>query len=200
MLRLVIRFFFKHLVELFIFSGLLLLMTALMTGWYVQMRDRQQIVYSYSNLKSLVDALQLYSFDNPDSQVFPPVDYTGQGVVLCPVRENNIKGLSFLTTPTSYIHSLPHDPFMKQSMGKNYDAPAVLHWVKQNGNTPFTHIGWGAMSVGPALMLPPQYSIQALQEIPFSTAPLHWNLFDASNGLRSLGILYHDSLGNSNAL
>lgn len=200
MLRLLNRFFFKYLAEWFIFSGLLMLFAALVTGWYVRMSDRQQIVSAYFNLKTLVDALQLYSFENPLSQVFSPVNNAGQGIVLCPVRDNNIKGLAFLTTPIAYLSPLPEDPFMELSMGQLFEAPAVLHWVKQEGNEPFTHIGWGAMSVGPALMLPPQYSIHVLQEIPFSTAMLQRNLFDVSNGLRSLGILYHDSLGNSNAL
>jgi hypothetical protein len=195
-----IRFILKHLIELCIFSGLLMLLVAALAGWYVHMREMQNITYSHTNLKSLVDALQLYSFENPDSKVFPPAIDNQDGIVLCPVRDNNLHGLSFLTTPSAYIKTIPPDPFMEQSMGKSFEAPAVLHWVKSNGDEPFTHVGWGAMSVGPALQLPPQYSIHVLREIPFSASKLNYNLFDTSNGLTSVGILYHDSLGNSNSL
>lgn len=195
-----IRFLLKHLIELCIFSGLVMLLGVALTGWYMHMREMQQITYSHSNLKTLVDALQLYSFENPGATVFPPTNNNQQGIVLCPVRDNNLNGLAFLTTPTAYLHSLPPDPFMERSMGESFDAPAVLHWVKRDRKKSLIHIGWGAMSVGPALRLPPQYSIHVLQEIPNSTKKLHHNLFNVSNGLRSVGILYHDSLGNSNRL
>lgn len=194
------RFLIKHLIELCIFTGLVMLLGAALTGWYMHMRDLQQITHTHTNLKTLVDALQLYSFENPNSTIFPPTTGGQQGIVLCPVPDNNRKGLSFLTTPTAYLSTIPQDPFMGQSMGKSFDAPAVLHWVKKVEKQPFTHIGWGAMSVGPGLILPPQYSIHVLREVPFSTVKLNQNIFDTSNGLKSVGILYHDSLGNSNHL
>lgn len=190
----------KNIIELCIFSGLMMLLVAILAGWYVRMNEKQQITNTHTNLKSLVDALQLYSFENPQSTVFPPDHNDQPGIVLCPVPENNRNGLSFLTTPTAYLSTVPQDPFMGQSMGKSFDAPAVLHWVKKEEKKPFTHIGWGAMSVGPAMILPPQYSVHVLREVPFSTAKLNHNIFDTSNGLKSVGILYHDSLGNSNHL
>ncbi len=200
MLYFVRRFFFKHLSELFILSGLLLLLAVAAAGWYTQWINRSQITHAHINLKTLVDALQIYSYDHPYANVFPPENAAKQGIVLAPVRDNNLNGLAFLTTPTAYVSALPVDPFMKQSMGKEYKAPAVLHWVKNEENNPFTHIAWGAMSIGPALHLPPQYSIRVLDEVPYSAVPLNRNLFNPSNGLHSLGILYHDSLGNSNSL
>lgn len=198
--KIMIRFVVKNSIELCIFSGLMLLLVASFAAWYSHMSEMQRITNTQTNLKSLVDALQLYSFENPQSTVFPPTKNDQQGIILCPVKENNLKGLTFLTTPTSYLNTISPDPFMKLSMGKTFDAPAVLHWVKQNGKEPVTHIGWGAMSIGPALQLPPQYSVNVLREIPYSTSKLHNNLFDTSNGLHSVGVLYHDSLGNSNQL
>ncbi len=199
------RFAFKHLVEVLIFSGLLLLLIVLFIPNYDKRHQVTDIVLSYQRITSLVEALQIYIHENPDHPVFPPnPDRLFPGVVLCPIRSNTPANLSFLTTPVAFLEHVPIDPFISQVDQKSRELPpVVLHWVQtstEKNKKDYLHVAWGGLSVGPALELPPQYDITVLRKVPYETGPLRNNLYHPSNGLRSLGIIYHDSLGNSTQL
>lgn len=199
------RFVFVHLVELLTFGGLAILLFVAGMAWYDRSSSTSEAVQALKTLKSMVTALELYSFENPGARVFPPAlgEQPSNGdIVLCPVRENNQAGLGFLTTPAPYLGAIPADPFMSRATGRNGHPPVALRWVRgeAGGDNGHRHIGWGAMNVGPALELPPMYDITVLQQVPYFAKPLRENLYDPTNGMNSYGILYHDSLGNHNSL
>ncbi|MEW6235573.1 MAG: hypothetical protein AB1656_09325 [Candidatus Omnitrophota bacterium] len=201
------RFVFEYLVEIFTFSGLALLLLLLFLPGYEKSRARARLAESYQNLELLVEALHLYTCDHPASRVFPPDPNSYEpGFFLCPIRDNDPTLLYFLTTPAPYLDRIPSDPFMDRVSGKRKNSSAaVLHWVKIAGSsldspTDYVHIAWGALSVGPSLNLPPQYSIRALRLVPYESILLRQNLYAPTNGLRSLGLLYHDTLGNVSRL
>ncbi|RJP25387.1 MAG: hypothetical protein C4527_17105 [Candidatus Omnitrophota bacterium] len=201
------RFVFKHVAEILIFSGLFLLIIVLFIPKYDQKSHVAKLVHSYHGLKTLVEALRIYSHDHLDNHAFPPdPDYLIPGILLCPIRSNTPANLTFLTTPVSFLSHVPIDPFLSEVDKHQRDlTPVVLHWVQTSHDTEkhpkgYFHIAWGALSVGPALELPPQYDITVLRRVPYESWPLRNNLFDPTNGLKSMGILYHDSLGNSTKL
>ena len=200
------RFLFVHFAEMLILSGVTILLFVMGSAIYDRSRLSSSITRTYSHMVELVNALQIYSLENPQSRVFAPdMSRVDPGVVLAPIRENNLHGLSFLTTPIAFLESIPDDPFMSRAMVGANQTSVALHWVRmvmdeQQRDWSINSIGWGAMSVGPSLRLPPQYDVTVLREVPYETAALRGNLYHPSNGLASVGILYHDSLGNRTRL
>ncbi len=201
------RLAFKHLAEIFIFSGILLLLIVLLIPKFEQKTHVTKIAQSYQGLSSLVKALQIYTVEHPNNDRFPPdPELLFPGIILCPIRSNTPANLAFLTSPVSFIEQPPIDPFMSAVDERKRDlTPIVLHWVKTSKEIEqypngYSHIAWGALSVGPSLELPPQYDITVLRRVPYESWPLRANLFDPSNGMESIGIIYKDNLGNTTKL
>ncbi len=201
------EFLFRHVVEVLLLSGLILLFLTATVPIYERSRGRSQIAGAYANLHQLVEALLVYAHEQPKNQMFPPDQgMLLPGINLCPIIDPAPQNLTFLTTPTAYLPSLPYDPFLSQVIQKpNSLTPFVTHWVKSGNESSlmveeYSTIGWGAFSIGPSLKLPPQYSITVLRRVPYESYPLRRNLYNPSNGLNSLGLIYYDSLGNRSPL
>ncbi|MBD3268193.1 hypothetical protein GF373_16130 [bacterium] len=192
--------FINHLFEVFLLSGIILLFVALLYSGFERMWIRSHVVEAYSGLHSILSSLQAYSVENPSSEVFPPAkDRVLGGIVLCPLKETQPAMLHFLTTPVSYIETIPSDPFISQAVEEDRpQTPLILHWVRLGSSIePYRHIAWGGFSIGPALVLPPTYQLDNFRKVTESTAALRRTYYNPSNGLRSLGILYQDSMGNT---
>lgn len=194
---------FRHVAEVLMLSGLILLLLTVTVPVYERSVLRAKVASSYHTLNDLVEALQVYSHEQPASKVFPPdMQMLIPGINLCPIPEPQPDNLRFLTTPTAYLTKIPYDPFTSQILQQpDTLTPFVTHWVKAGNEhslmaPEFSNIGWGAFSIGPSLALPPQYSITVLRRVPYENSSLRANLFSPSNGLTSLGLVYKDSLGN----
>lgn len=157
-------------------------------------RDLQRIVYS----------LDKYTEQHPAHLRFPPGPFLDlPGAELCPIQNPHLSSLVFLTTPIAYMKSVPIDSFVSQMDQGQPRTAVVLHWVKayhkwEESFFPYRHIGWGALSPGPSLSLPPNYEISMLRRVPYEIQSLQSMLYHPSNGLRSVGILYYDTMGNHN--
>ncbi len=198
------RFFFEYVVEISVFTGLFLLLLMVLYPTYEGKVVKSQITQSYKQIHSLVEALQIYSLENPDSRAFPPAsDGLMPGIFLCPIRENDNQTLQFLTTPQAYLESVPADPFISQTtQADSIQTPVVLHWVKIAGRsldnaTDYNHVAWGALSVGPSLHLPHRYDISVFRLVPYEVGPLYRSLYNPTNGLHSMGFIYRDTMGNA---
>lgn len=194
---------FRHLAEVLMLSGLILLLLTAIAPVYERSLMRAKISTSYHTLHDLVEALQVYSHEQPNNAIFPPdMSMLLPGANLCPIPDPAPAALRFLTTPTAYLSKIPYDPFTSQILERPDSlTPFVAHWVKSGDEHSllapvFSNIGWGAFSIGPSLALPPQYSITVLRRVPYENSSLRVNLFSPSNGLTSLGLVYKDSLGN----
>lgn len=201
------EYIFRHLVEVLLLSGLILLLLTATVPVYERGRTRSQLAGAYKNMHELVEALLVYSHEQPTSVIFPPdPDMLLPGINLCPIVDPLPKHLAFLTSPTAYLQEMPNDPFLSQAVQHDLLlTPFVAHWVKSGNQSSllapdYSTIGWGAFSIGPALKLPPQYSITVLRRVPYETFPLRSNLYHSSNGLTSMGLVYYDSLGNHSDL
>ncbi len=201
------QFLFKHLVEVLILSGVLLLLLTAVAPFYQKSLIRSKVSSSYENLNELVEALMLYSHEQPVNQVFPPTQSTlSPGISLCPIIDPYPENLSFLTTPVSYLANVPCDPFVSEVLDSSeFLTPFVVHWIRSGNDHSlralgYSNIGWGAFSIGPALDLPPQYTITILRRVPYENGSLSRNLYNPSNGMNSVGLIYYDSLGNRSAL
>lgn len=187
--------------EMCIASGLMVLIFLVVFTNYERITLRGKIETSYAGMKVLLEALELYSIDNPSSPVFPPdLSFEMAGIVLCPIPDPSISLLHFLTTPVSYLERTRHDPFMTKVYGGDEAKSAgVIHWVfrpkDETGTKEYRHFGWGVFSIGPSLRLPPAYTA-IFQSVPYQTLALEKYCYHPSNGLRSPGLLYMDSLGN----
>lgn len=190
---------FRRRIEIIISFVIIIILCVSLVPQYQTGKKRSQLTDSYLGLKTLVDALRLYSTDRPDNRAFPPdVEWLIPGIVLCPLHEPDPDRLYFLTNPTAYLRAIPNDPFITEVMKKENRTPIILHWVKSDyQSTRYTHTAWGALSVGPSLAVPPDYDLSVLRRTPYETRPLRFNLFDPSNGTQSAGFLYFDSFGNA---
>lgn len=189
--------------EILVSSGIAMLLFVVVFSNYQRIMLKNEIASSYTGMTELMHALELYSVDNPESYVFPPDPSLSQvGVVLSPIQEPTFAFLNFLTTPVAFLKKMPVDPFMTQAYGGNEDKSAgVIHWIYraeelEPKNSPYRHIGWGIFSIGPSLRLPPAYT-SIFKNVPYQTYSLESHYYQPTNGLRSPGILYMDSLGNS---
>ncbi|MGC9326788.1 MAG: hypothetical protein ACP5I1_04065 [Candidatus Hinthialibacter sp.] len=201
------EFVFCHLAEVLLFSGLLLLLITVTAPIYERSRLRSQLTLSYQNLNELVEALLIYSYEQPGSGIFPPrLEALLPGINLCPILDPIPRNMVFLTTPTAYLEGIPYDPFLSRIVEDSKSlTPFVTHWVKAGNASSlmaaeYSNIAWGAFSIGPAVKLPPQYSITVLRRTPYENFSLRNNLYDASNGLTSIGLVYYDSFGNKTAI
>ncbi len=192
-------FVFHHRLEIFTAFILLIILTVSLIPGYQAGRNRTQLTGVYRELSTLVGSLLLYSSENPRNRVFSPdPGWLNPGIVLCPLQPPEPARLSFLTTPAAFIPRPPRDPFVTEAMKRSDCTPFILHWVKSNCQSPgYTHIAWGAFSVGPSLSVPPKYDFSVMRRTPYEARPLRFNLFNLSNGLLSSGFLYHDSFGNT---
>ncbi|MBN2327039.1 MAG: hypothetical protein JXR73_07780 [Candidatus Omnitrophica bacterium] len=201
------EFVFCHLAEVLLFSGLILLLITVTAPMYERSRLRSQLALSYQNLNELVEALLVYSYEQPESEIFPPrLDALLPGINLCPIVDPVPRNMVFLTTPAAYLDEIPYDPFLSRIVEHTESlTPFVTHWVKAGSASSlmapeYSNIAWGAFSIGPAVKLPPQYSITVLRRTPYENASLRKNLYDPSNGLTSIGLIYYDSLGNKTSI
>lgn len=167
---------------------------------------RHTLAHTLLDLQRVVQALEIYTEYHPTHRRFPPGPFLDlPGIELCPLKPPKPMLLSFLTTPVPYLKSVPIDPYVTQVDKGIPSTAVVLHWVQAHHVWdeeffPYRHIGWGALSPGPSLRLPPNYEISILRRVPYETQPLQSILYHPSNGLRSVGILYYDTMGNRNEL
>lgn len=198
-----VQSFLAHLVESLLFSGILLLLILVFYPQYERLHQRRELADSTQNLHNLVEALLIYTSDQPGHRAFPPSPYrVNTGIALCPILPPEPCHLAFLTTPVPYMPRLVKDPYLTRMAGDIPQTPFILHWIKTGSlslmnREDYIHLGWGAFTVGPSLALPAAYDVSIFQWVPYDTRPLRFYYFNPSNGLVSLGFVYWDSLGNT---
>ncbi|MFH1737766.1 MAG: prepilin-type N-terminal cleavage/methylation domain-containing protein [bacterium] len=98
------------LIELLIVVAIIGILAAIAVPNFLNARFRAQIAKVESELKSIETALESYRIDNS----MYPVWHTFEGVNKHPVSAR----LNPLTSPVSYIASVPQDPFLEKINGR----------------------------------------------------------------------------------
>ncbi len=160
------------LLELLIVVAIIGILAAIAIPSFLNARIRANIARSVSDIHALISAQELYRADHNG--------YAPYGVVSSSLKTIPSSVLSWLTTPVSYISSVPEDPFLKGS-GRPYWY-GYAHERIVSAQSRIT--AYSLSSTGPsklhALVI---YWFQP--KILFNKYPYH--SYDSTNGLYSIG-------------
>jgi type II secretion system protein G len=100
------------LIELLIVVAIIAILAAIAVPNFLMAQTRSKVARVYADLRSMAVALDSY---NVDENHFPPDSGGGQGMATFVGPHSGYWTLNVLTTPISYLTSLPADPFMPRS-------------------------------------------------------------------------------------
>ena len=192
------------LIELLIVVAILTVLSAIATPNFLEAQTRAKVSRTHSDLRALATAMETYRVDNSKYPAVGNPDRPSRADLYIPIQTRMLS----LTTPVSYITSLPKDPFYKNN--GNYES--VSHdYIYAPGNL---YLGAG-----------PRYNGSAYRNTIYSIAgrgpdgdiyaggycmahPLAYEnktnitgMYDATNGTVSAGDVYQlgsGTLGQNN--
>lgn len=184
------------LIELLIVVAIIGILAAIAVPNFINARLRAQIAKVYADMKAIGTAVDSYTVDN--NRV--PVGYT-EGALLG-AWTNDQRGFAYhaLTTPVSYIASIPVDPFAENREGGYRDPNGYqtyrYYWYgtfyggypgyDQVGALGYTYMN---RSIGPSMIEQPPY------EIEIFVNDLNDNIYHPSNGTVSRGFIFRTNKG-----
>ncbi len=167
------------LIELLIVVAIIGILAAIAVPNFLNAQVRAKISRVYSDLKSLGTALEMYGVDHgkyPGGEFWDTSKWW----------EKHTYRFHVLTTPVAYMSTIPIDPFQTGSpqsiqpdLGPIWDGGYVYDDDSRPGNTLYVYgksYKYTARSPGPALNWGMAHAARVIY-------------YDASNGLRSQGIL-----------
>lgn len=171
------------LIELLIVVAIIAILAAIAVPNFLEAQTRAKVSRASADMRTLVTAVESYHIDN---NKYPPMEDRGFNAT---AATQHARVPSYLTTPISYITSIPNDPFLK-----NPDAVPAM-WPKEVGlrfvyydcvqNQKFYPSAWGgtlAQWCGGWLFYGVGPDGKALQGARATLLP-----YDATNGTVSVG-------------
>lgn len=192
------------LIELFIVVAILAILAAIAVPNFMEAQVRSKVSQTKSDLRSLATAMESYKIDNfsypPDSAFYGPSGrFFAGGGYLTQDQVNKLQVLLPLSTPISYITSLPDDVFKRGGflLGNSHDRPWEKcysyfgeQWkaVTKEG-MPTKNNLWSLTSVGPDRVGNfGEYAIYGEEILnTIHGRGLHGSLYDSTNGTMSAG-------------
>jgi len=171
------------LIELLIVVAIIAILAAIAVPNFLEAQTRAKVARATADMRSLVTGIESYHID---SNKYPPMEDRGF---------NNTAGTqharvpSYLTTPISYLNSIPHDPFLKvpDSVPAMYPKDVGSRYVYYDTvvNQSFYTSSWGGKLVewcGYWVFFGVGPDGKALQGAAATLLP-----YDATNGTLSIG-------------
>ena len=169
------------LIQLLIVVAIIGILAAIAVPNFLNAQLRAKISRAHSDMEALATALNMYYLDN---QNFPRSNYV-ESFPTRPFRR--------LTTPVAYMNAFPIDPFREGPLAMDHDlyktsGPDYTYYMCNDTDAydgPNTRgkptrssdyimsFDWFMMGLGPSQM--------------------GWIFFDATNGLTSIGCIYHSN-------
>ncbi|MFH1737907.1 MAG: prepilin-type N-terminal cleavage/methylation domain-containing protein [bacterium] len=112
------------LIELLIVVAIIGILAAIAVPNFLNARMRTMVTRTYSDLKALHSAMEMYRIDN---NAYVP-DYDSGGVPGASASMNEYLTYSKLTTPVSYMASIPLDPYFIGSTAGAAHPKAVAYF------------------------------------------------------------------------
>lgn len=194
------------LIELLIVVAIIGILAAIAVPNFLNAQIRSKISRVMADQRNLSTAIEMYSFDNGRS---PTGSLEGVSVGLWTAGDR--QALKLLTTPISYMGSLPNDPFVNSQYGTaesdtnrrsyTYNSMENQDWRGGNYQMAFdVGFTWYMFSPGPSNLQNapwPDYLLAA-NNPAYSGQPDNPNdrVFQTSNGLTSEGWIIRSNKGN----
>ena len=167
------------LIELLIVVAIIGILAAIAVPNFMNAQTKAKISKAYSDIRSLAMANEMYALDNGGG--YPPESESNAYE-----RPRVQAGLFYLTTPISYIGSIPEDPFVPPNNDSGtprlYETGVQRHWPNPK------YLAYVMFTIGPDGSENGLYSAT-----PFTGAQRRsgqGNTYAASNGLKSIGDIF----------
>ena len=188
------------LIELLVVIAIIAILAAIAVPNFLEAQTRAKVSRVKSDLRTMATAVELYRVDNNDyplRQLAP----NNPGLFRIGDLQTKVDDLSGLTTPISYITSLPQDVFQNFLAGTEasleYFSPAAVSALRSATNVapPGQFYGWKLFSVGPDGLFgtaiavgnyPPQMRLPPPIQNP-AGGETWFNEYDPTNGTISPG-------------
>ncbi len=169
------------LIELLIVVAIIGILAAIAVPNFLNAQIRAKVSRTYADERALSNAIEMYQMD---IGAYPPEDFEGNEV-------RNFNKLIRLTTPISYMSSIPRDPFNQVSDSPLFPEPpipyATYHYTSSNDSRNSPHISWWGSYSWNLMGYGPDRDPSRFQSLDY----------DATNGLVSLGNILLWGPGNS---
>lgn len=184
------------LIELLIVVAIIAILAAIAVPNFLEAQVRAKISRCHADMRSLGLAIESYAIDYnkvPPGQQFYP------GSVYIALR--NLMALSHLTTPVSYISTIPLDPFFDKSADPNGRYTYTFMTFYKNGTgTDLTNWRngyiWGLQTFGPSRQRPYPNPTNGWSMTRLMADPLGYLcIYDPSNGTTSSGVIIRTNKG-----
>ncbi len=168
------------LIELLIVVAIIGILAAIAVPNFINAQIRAKVSRVKSDIRALAQAHEMYYLDNNS---YPPESedniFTGR-------RARSEAGLFFLTSPVSYIGSLPHDPFQDSAAARFEGTEAAYETGVANRGQ--RNVAYNIFSRGPDIAENGLYSAQPFFGIQRNNG--QGNTYTPTNGLVSNGDIY----------
>ena len=178
------------LIELLIVVAIIGILAAIAVPNFLNAQGRAKISRTVADMKALHTAMETYNLDN---NAYPP-DYDSGRVPGVSIQNNEILTYVRLTTPVSYMSSIPRDPYFIGPNGKqdHVKLDPLFQYAGPPGS--MDRPAWRASNT--------MYTMTSLgpdkqDQRAWSRAQnnVHDILFNLTNGMNSLGDLYMSNGG-----
>jgi prepilin-type N-terminal cleavage/methylation domain-containing protein len=122
------------LIELLIVVAIIAILAAIAVPNFLEAQTRSKVSRAHADMRSLATAVESYTvdFNGPPFRRNTTVPPSGTGAEV-PLSSNRLEQMSVITTPISYITSLPIDPFETRLRAPNnvidYWDPQQVAWT-----------------------------------------------------------------------
>jgi len=178
------------LIELLIVVAIIGILAAIAVPNFLNAQARAKVTRTVSDMKALHSAMETYRLDN---NVYPP-DYDSGRVPGVSIQRNEILSYVRLTTPISYMSSIPEDPYFLGAVGRQQHVKEMPLFQYAGPPGSMDRPRWRATntmytmtSLGPDKEDQQAWSVSHADVSPF--------IFQISNGLNSSGDLYVSNHG-----
>ncbi|MBI1387154.1 MAG: prepilin-type N-terminal cleavage/methylation domain-containing protein [bacterium] len=193
------------LIELLIVVAIIGILAAIAVPNFLAAQNRAKVSRVYADMKNLSTAIGMYTADNGRSPIG-----SGEGMRLGIFTNDTRIAWTLLTTPVSYIGSIPVDPFGRSPSGiSSFDSEIIAHYIYNSNDNPSERSGtmgamrdagfvWYMYSPGPGKTSPqvpwPDH-ILASNNPNFGSYTPTTRVYDASNGVQSEGWIIWSNKG-----
>lgn len=200
------------LIELLIVVAIIAILAAIAVPNFLEAQVRAKVSRAKADMRTIATGIEAYAVDNGKpimAQNQVAAMKTGGGGTGIPTTNVKAWAFSFLTSPISYLSSIPEDPFRTQGARNltNNKADTSIRFYEYNGfwhpaqtapaSTAFAKgFMWALYSIGPSRNSGTAGSANIVTGIVYAAGAATLYHYDPSNGTISVGYMLRTNKGD----